>query len=393
MIIIVRQMKKKLVLLLLSLVSCLSLFAEDVIVLRNGDVINAIVTEIVSDGIKYKKASNPNGPVYTIDKGSVLSIKYANGEIEKFEAPQFVNSKTNEGNSNSLNPIIAEPAEENKAEKEKYAKLPKLNLKASNKKSKTFFPIMAFTDSSVIVTKELAIVIQPKAVMFYDGGWKDKIGYRIEIINRTEQPIYIDRARSFRRYSDFTSTSYYSNQQTIVSHSDNTAVGLGVGLGPIGVGVGNSSGSTYSENYGIERFLIVGPKSTKSLMEYQYIRLSEKKAKFKLISDIEYWGFNFITSELSSEDYVNEGEVKTYDESNSPYSNKYSIVYSTDPEFKNSYVLKFELYARHIVGAKIKDSVWDMASFGQKMIKEMKKTVPDFYDDFIIVGMSGEYIK
>ncbi len=59
--------------------------ARDIIVLQNGDIINGFVTEVLTNEIKYKKASNPDGPVYTVEKKEILSIMYENGEIEKFE--------------------------------------------------------------------------------------------------------------------------------------------------------------------------------------------------------------------------------------------------------------------------------------------------------------------
>lgn len=86
--------------------------------------------------------------------------------------------------------------------------------------------------------------------------------------------------------------------------------------------------------------------------------MSEKKAKFKTVSDIEYWGFNLNKNMVTP---VTEGEVKDYSESDSPYSNKYFITYSTDPEFKNSFTLDFELYTKYIVGAKIKQNKWAMS--------------------------------
>ena len=59
-------------------------FAEDVISLQNGDIVKAIISEITPNEIKYKKASNPKGPTYTIDKKSVTSILFQNGEIKRF---------------------------------------------------------------------------------------------------------------------------------------------------------------------------------------------------------------------------------------------------------------------------------------------------------------------
>ena len=256
---------------------------------------------------------------------------------------------------------------------------------------------MAFSDSSIISTKELTIGIDPTAVEFYDGGWKVKMGYSIVIINKTDHPIYIDRANCFRRFNDLTTQSYFNNQQTTVSHGNNSGGGIGMGIGAVGIGIGGSSGSTYSEKYGVDRFLTIGPKSHANLIDYKYIRLSEKKAKFKTVSDIEYWGF-YLNKNIVEP--IKIGEIKEFSESETPYSNKYYITYSTDPEFKNSIALEFELYAKYIVGAKIKKDKWAMSlpygDSGQsdiatsRMVSEIQKTIPDFWtNSLVIIGTVG----
>ena len=68
----------------------------DQIVLRNGDVIDAKIKEVGVNEIRYKKCDRQDGPDYTISKRDVLSIKYTNGEVERFNA-----SSTQSNNSSS----------------------------------------------------------------------------------------------------------------------------------------------------------------------------------------------------------------------------------------------------------------------------------------------------
>lgn len=72
--------------------------ACDQIVLRNGDLVDAKIKEVGVNEIRYKKCDRPDGPDYTISKRDVLSIKYSNGEIERFT--------TSYNNSNSSNAAI-----------------------------------------------------------------------------------------------------------------------------------------------------------------------------------------------------------------------------------------------------------------------------------------------
>ena len=75
-------MKK--VLLCLMLLSATSVFAQDVIVKKDGSTILSKVVEIGSAEVKYKKFSNQNGPTYTITKAEIKTINYENGERDTF---------------------------------------------------------------------------------------------------------------------------------------------------------------------------------------------------------------------------------------------------------------------------------------------------------------------
>jgi hypothetical protein len=73
--------------LLLSIVIFLTVsiaFAQDVITLKTGTDIQAIVQEVGIDEIKYKKFDNPNGPNYILQKSEVFRITYANGSRDVF---------------------------------------------------------------------------------------------------------------------------------------------------------------------------------------------------------------------------------------------------------------------------------------------------------------------
>ena len=59
--------------------------AQDLIVKKDGSVIQAKVTKIGSSEVEYKKWSNQNGPQYSIAVADILAINYQNGEKETFE--------------------------------------------------------------------------------------------------------------------------------------------------------------------------------------------------------------------------------------------------------------------------------------------------------------------
>jgi hypothetical protein len=79
-------MKRKLILML----ACLAFFvqgvyAQDVIMKKNGDDVKAKIAEIATEYVKYKKFENPTGPDYTIDTSDIFMIKYEDGSKDMFE--------------------------------------------------------------------------------------------------------------------------------------------------------------------------------------------------------------------------------------------------------------------------------------------------------------------
>ena len=59
--------------------------AQDLIVLRDGTIIEAKVVEISPTEIRYKRFDHLDGPTIVIPASEVLSIRYENGSVERFE--------------------------------------------------------------------------------------------------------------------------------------------------------------------------------------------------------------------------------------------------------------------------------------------------------------------
>lgn len=77
----------KVVLIILSLVAYnIQAIGQDLIILRNADEIEGKVIEVLDNEIKYKKKSNPDGPLYSIDKDFIFMVKYENGQKDVFNA-------------------------------------------------------------------------------------------------------------------------------------------------------------------------------------------------------------------------------------------------------------------------------------------------------------------
>ena len=59
-------------------------FGQDTLYTVNGQKIPGKVIEINQNEIKYKKADNPDGPIYVVDKNDIALIEYKNGSKELY---------------------------------------------------------------------------------------------------------------------------------------------------------------------------------------------------------------------------------------------------------------------------------------------------------------------
>jgi len=90
-------------------------FSQDTLYTTGGKVITGKVTEISQTEIKYKSASNPDGPLYVIDKSTIVLIEYKNGSKDVFQNSSTNSSNTNsdnstQGNNNSSNYVTRRPS-------------------------------------------------------------------------------------------------------------------------------------------------------------------------------------------------------------------------------------------------------------------------------------------
>ena len=66
--------------------TCMFASAQDTIRFRNGRVEAAKVAEVGLGKVKYKKFSNPDGPLFLLNEDEVESIKFQNGDVEVFDS-------------------------------------------------------------------------------------------------------------------------------------------------------------------------------------------------------------------------------------------------------------------------------------------------------------------
>lgn len=362
---------------LIALAMGIQVLAEDVLVFRNGDILNCIVIEITKTEIKYKKMSNPNGPIHSVDKSNILSIKFENGEIEKFNtsASSDINRVPNIGD--------VEKDEDN------YDKIllfnrgyqPTEKLNSSKKNNRTFYS-WAITDSSILSSKEISVnfdgnIDYSDIGNYQDGGiyknWQygdtpteDNGTYQIQITNKINTPIYIDLGNTFR--IDNGTPNFYYDGSEIKSIGHGNSMGVSLGLGAVGnvlgigaaggallngVGVSGSTNNGNNTTYLKERVLIVPPLSTLVLSKPKWVKVG-LGGKYFGSGHFENVGGHFEICPIFNKSTIllpkKQSEIIKFGLSDTPYRRTYYLTYSTDSNFTNYKVLTIELYINMLMG-------------------------------------------
>ena len=385
----------KLKLFLLSLHFTQFAIAQDVIIMNTGDEIEAKVTKVGNIEIEYKKWSNLDGPIYTVGKNDVFMIKYINGDKEVFNGSNQTKSHKEWNEEKTSQTLVRKIPASNNIElismhnsPVKFTKTPK------EKDAHYFFPIMAMSDSSLISTDELEMRIVPTIVCNQDGGDSYELKHSIELTNKTDKIIYIDLANCFRVYTDGTSKNYFESEQTTVNHGSSSGVGFNLGgiTGALGIGgaagilansttVGGGSQHGVSTTYSNQRILAIPPHTKKDLTEFKQVHI--KKDQYKTISDLEEYGFflKSLRGKLKQNSYIE------YTESETPYTAKYYILYSTSQDFSKYSILNAHLYARYVVGG-FYSTLFSYKR--EKTIKDIQKYISNFWTEpGIIIGQSN----
>ena len=131
-------MQKTFLLFAVFCVCVVNAFAQDVITLKNGDDIQALVQEIGESDVKYKKFDNPNGPNYTLKKSEIFMIRYANGSKDVFNKvtdnpPPIKDDNVSTTPKDSVTNTNFKLKKSSKILVESYGWLPHMRKKNSNK--------------------------------------------------------------------------------------------------------------------------------------------------------------------------------------------------------------------------------------------------------------------
>lgn len=336
--------------------------AQDVIVKKDGITILSKVLEVNEANLKYKKFKNPQGPTYSISLSEIMSVNYENGEKDTFE--KINNPIKDSSNQMTSTKLIEKSADERNQELISiYNRNYKLNSKEKKKDdyAKGCVLVFGMKSNSIISNEDLEM-------KFVRTNYEDRYFiYNINIKNKTDRTIYIDKGNCFRIGKTGDVYCYFDNtEQTTVNSAGSTGGSLGLGsvadvlgIGGVvgqlanGVSIGGESSHSVSKTYSQQRVIAIPPHGNRNLTEEKWIKVNKEYERWGKAELFEYnpyvWPHNEDDLGLKR-GIVKRGETITFSEDISPYKREYLVTYSTDEFFSSFSTLKAEIYLHQILG-------------------------------------------
>ena len=383
--------------------------AQDMIVKKDGTVIQAKVMKVGTSEVDYKKWSNQDGPQYSIAVADILAINYQNGEKETFDnvSAQPEASKPAAQPTGmtqvTVETLSAEAKAANDATIEKYNQIydTDVNEVKKNGNAKEAFMRLGVAEGSVLENEDIAISIAT-GYMPYGGEftpiWPNpcNVGIKFMIQNKTNSTLYLDLGNTFY-VSMGQSFGYYVPTSTTTTNSSSSGVGINAGAiagamgiggvagklaGGINFGGGSTSGTavtTFSQ-----RVVAIAPGSTYNLAP-QFIFCNEPRSISPgfLCSLKGMMATHYCKAVFSDE---NGGRMLNYDlysysEQSSPLQLSFVTSYSKNEDFASSSSLRCGLYLMEMYGE----------GLFKQLVKESKLPVISANDNAAKKTMGGMF--
>ena len=381
-------------------------FAQDLIVKKDGSVIQAKVTKVGTSEVEYKKWSNPDGPQYSITIADILAINYKNGDKETFDNvsasrnSQAAKTQT-EGQQNVIQIQTEDLSHETKvANDEMIAKLNEPVELLINEKDKkdigkkevsSAIACFGASPKSVLCDGNIAIMVETgelyketskRPAEWINGGLSSRnrnLGsqakyvinpaIRFHVYNNSNQTLYIDLANTFYVNMGNSQTYYVpSSTTTSKTSSGGAGVNLGAVTGALGIGgaagtlanginVGGGSSSTTTNTIYSQRIIALAPKSITTLAPKYFFGETTSwqpptdGIRYDLWQNYTY--LRYVTINFSSKSEKGAmmfGDHYTYNEDKSPIQFSFYLSYSKEETCANTITLPSTFYLKDLIG-------------------------------------------
>lgn len=408
-------------------------FAQDKIITKDGDVINAYNVDIGSTSVYYKTSEKVDAQLTSIAKDNVLMIKRKDGTkvnlYEEKENSSNPNSAAINQNSSMGNASTASQKMNEEIEARLNTQNPKFTGDLGDK-AKNVFCLLGATNGSQFVNDDIEATSEIGRYEFRNGRKAslnktiskhadnergdlifEKIGEEnvynftnpamlVKVTNRTNKTIYIDLAKSFFVREDNAKPYYVPSSSTSTTTSGSGAgvnlgavagaVGIGGALGTLagGVNVGGGSSASTSNTVYAQRVLTIPPQTTASLdPQLLFIRAGKYCDGF-VASDLDVieWVPKFFFDKGANGNRLSTGETLNYKEENNPLKFKVILGYSFNEDCSNIQTMSFGYYVRQIIGFQgIQNNNW-ARTYPDKNCSKIANCIPDYKNYLGFIG-------
>ena len=172
--------------------------------------------------------------------------------------------------------------------------------------------------NSVMSTDDIEVNVVKKWVLDAAINDMEHRLYFVEIKNKTDKTIYIDKANCYRIYNDSTRYCYFDPNR------DDTTL--------------------------VQRTIAIPPHSKKNLSDYNAITTNNGKySEVKIIDYPEEFNWDAKSAGVC-EGFLRDYEVRSFTEDASPYYRSFHIVYSKEKDFSTYSRLTLHFYIRQLIG-------------------------------------------
>lgn len=369
--------------------------AQDLIVKKDGSVIQAKVTKIGTSEVEYKKWSYQDGPQYAIAVADILAINYQNGEKETFEnvteSPKNNPDKASAEEQFSIIQVMPtdlspEARTANDALIAKYNSPVELNVTEKLKKkigtkqvggASAVYGIKSNTivsNEDIEINFTLGVANKKRTPAFRDAERDRGIDQTImvKVRNKSSNTIYLDLGNTFYVYAG-QSVCYYVPTSTTTAHGSQGGIGVSLGAvtGALGVGGvvgtlangvsvgGGSTKSTTTTTYS-QRVVAVPPMGSIDLASQYMFGNTQYNESRTLVKGLAVSGASNYGSFVgvyfpkdSEKGAMLFGDRYVYTEENSPLQLSTILAYSFKEDCSFLKTITSTLYLRELIGTSI----------------------------------------
>ena len=178
--------------------------------------------------------------------------------------------------------------------------------------------VFGVKNNSIMSTEDVEVNVVKRWVQDAAVDDMENRLYFVEIKNKSNKPLYIDKSHCYRIYHDGKKYCYYDPER------DDTSL--------------------------IQRVIVIPPHSKKNLSDYRAILT--KKGQFPELKIIDYPEDFHWDAKVAGicEGFLSDYEVRSFTEDKSPYYRSFVIAYSKDEDFSTYSLLTMNFYMRQLIG-------------------------------------------